>query len=58
MGEGLLGTLKVHLVAKVQFWRFTTGSDLSNGGLFFKATLPSPNVEKWDQNGSAWVRVP
>ena len=58
MGEGPLGTLKLHLVAKVQFWRFTTGPDLLNRGLFFKADLPSLNVEKCDQNGSAWVRVP
>ena len=57
MGEGLLGKLKVHLVAKVEFGRFTTGPDLSNRGLFFKAALPIPNVEKCDQNGSAWVRV-
>ena len=26
-------------------------------GLFFKAALSSPNVEKCDQNGSVWVRV-
>ena len=58
MGEGPLGTLKLHLVAKFQFWRFTTGLDLSNRGLFFKAALPSPNIEKRDQNKSAWVRVP
>ena len=58
MGEGPLGTLKLNLVTKVQFWRFTTGSDLSNRGLFFKAALPGPKVEKCDQNGSAWVRVP
>ena len=25
---------------------------------FFKAALPSTNVEKCDQNGSAWVKVP
>ena len=53
MGEGPLDLLKVHLVAKVQFWRFMTGP-----GLFFKAALPNPNVEKCDQDGSAWVRVP
>ena len=58
MGEGPLGPLKLHLVAKVQFCRFTTGSDLSNRVLFFKAALPSPNIEKCDQDGSAWVRVP
>ena len=58
MGEGPLGPLKLHLVAKVQIWRFTTGSDLSNRGLFFKAALPSPNVEKCDQGGSEWLRVP
>ena len=58
MGEGPLGPLKLHLVAKVQIWRFTTGPDLSNRGLFFKAALPSPNVEKCDQGGSAWLRVP
>ena len=58
MGEGPLGTLKLHLVAKVQVWRFTTGPDLSNRGLFFKAALPGRNVEKCDQNRSARVRVP
>ena len=58
MGEGPLGHLKLHMVAKVQVWRFTTGHDLSNRGLFFKAALPSPNVEKCDQDGLAWVRVP
>ena len=58
MGEGPLGTLKVHWVAKVQFLRFTTGPDLSNRGLFFIAALPILNVKKCDQNGSAWVRVP
>ena len=57
MGKGPLGPLKLHLVARVQFRRFTTGLDLSNRGLFFKAALPSPDVEKCDQNGSAWVRV-
>ena len=56
--EGPLGSLKLHLVAKVQFWRFTTGPDLSNRGLFFKAALPSPNVQKSDQDGSAWVEGP
>ena len=44
--------------AKVQFGRFTTGPDLSNRGRFYKAALPNPDVEKCDQNGSAWVRVP
>ena len=58
MGEGPLGPLNLHLVAKVQFWRFTTGPDLSNRGLFFKVALPSPNGEKCDQDGSEWVRVP
>ena len=58
MVKGPLGPLKLHLVVKVQFWRFTTGPDLSNGGLFFKAGLPSPNVEKCYQGGSAWLRVP
>ena len=58
MGEGPLDLLKLHLVAKVQFWEFTTGPDLSNGGLFFKVALPSPNGEKCDQDGSAWLRVP
>ena len=58
MGEGPLGPLKPHLVAKVQIWRFTTGPDLSNRRLFFKAALPSPNVEKCDQGGSEWLRVP
>ena len=58
MGKGPLDPLKLHLVAKAQFWRFTTGPDVSNRGRFFKAALPSLNVEKCDQNGSAWVRVP
>ena len=58
MVEGPLGPLKLHLVAKVQFWLFTSGPDLSNRGLFFKTALPSPNVEKCDQDGSPWVRVP
>ena len=48
----------MHLVAKVQVWRFTSGPDLSNGGFFFKAALPSPNVEKCDQDRSVWLRVP
>ena len=32
--------------------------DRSRRGLFFKAALSSPNIEKCDQNWSAWVRVP
>ena len=51
--EGPLDLLKMHLVAKVQFCRFTTGPDLSEIGLFFKAALPSPNVKKCDQDVSA-----
>ena len=51
MGKGLLGLLKLHLIAKVQFCQFTTGPDLSNRGVFFKAALPSPDVEKRDQDG-------
>ena len=58
MGEGPLDLLKLHLVAEVQFWRFTTGPDLLNRGLFLKAALPSPNLEKCDQDGSEWVRDP
>ena len=58
MGQGPLVPPKLHLVTKVQFWQLATGPDLSNIGVFFKAALPSPNVEKCDQNGSAWVRVP
>ena len=58
MGEGPLDLLKLHLGAKVQFWRLTTGPDLSNRGLFFKVALPSPNDKKCDQDGSEWVRVP
>ena len=58
MGEGPLDPLKLHLVAKVQFWRFMTGPALSDRGIFFKAALPSPNVEKCDQEGSAWVEGP
>ena len=56
--EGPLRPSKLHLVAKVQVWRFTSGPDLSNRGLFFKAAVTSPNVEKCDQDGSPWVRVP
>ena len=58
MSEGPLDLLKLHLVAKVQFWQFTTGPNLLNRGLFFKVTLPSPNGEKCDQGGSEGVRVP
>ena len=58
MGKGHLGPLKLHLVAKVHFSRFTIGPDLLNRSRIFKAALPSPNVEKCDQNGLAWVRVP
>ena len=57
MGKGPLGLLTLHLVAKVQFWKFTKGLDLSNRGLFLKAALTSPDVKKCDQNGSAGVRV-
>ena len=46
MGKGPLGLLKLHLIAKVQFCRFTTGPDLSNRGVFFKAALPSPDVDQ------------
>ena len=45
MGKGPSGSLKLHLVAKVKFWRFTTGPDLSNRGRFFKTALPGPIVE-------------
>ena len=58
MGQGPLCPQKLHMVAKVQFRQLATGPDLSNIGVFFKAALPSPNVKKCDQNGSAWVRVP
>ena len=58
MVEGPLGSLKLHLVAQVQFWRFTTGPDLSNRVFFFKAALPRLDVEKCCQGRSAWVRVP
>ena len=51
MGKGLLGLLKLHLIAKVQFCRFTTGPDLSNRGLFFKTALPSPDVETCVKTG-------
>ena len=57
-GSGSQGPPKLHLAAHFQFWRFATGPDLSNRVLFFKAALPSPNVEKCDQSGSAWLRVP
>ena len=58
MGQGHLGLPKLPLVAKVQFWQFPKGPDMSRRGLFFKAALSSPNIEKCDQNWSAWVRVP
>ena len=58
MAQGAVGPPKLHLVALFQFWRFATGSDLSNRGLFFKAALPSQNVEKCDQSGSTWLSVP
>ena len=58
MGKGPLGLLKLHLIAKVEFCRFTTGPGLSNISVFSKAALPSPDVEKCDQIRSAWVRVP
>ena len=57
MGKGPQGLLKLHLIAKVQICRFKTGPDLSYRGVFFKAALPSPDVEKCEQDGSAWVRV-
>ena len=58
MVEGPLGPLKLHLVAKVQIQLFTTGPNLWNRGLFFKAALPRLDAEKCCQNGSAWLRVP
>ena len=58
MAQGHVGPPKVHLVAHFQFRRFATGTVLSNRALFFKAALPGPNVEKCDQTGSAWLRVP
>ena len=58
MAQGHVGPPKLHLVGKVQFCRFEKVPDLSNRGLFFKAALPSRNVEKCDQSGSAWLRVP
>ena len=58
MPQGSVGPPKVHLVAHFQFRRFATGPDLSNRAIFFKAALPSPNVEKCDQTGSAWLRDP
>ena len=54
MREGPLGTLKLHLVAKVLFWRFTTGPDLLNRGLFSKPLClagMSRNVTKTGQHG-------
>ena len=58
-GSGFLGLPNLYLVAKVQFWQLATGPDLTTGGVFFfKASLPSPNVEQCDHNRSAWVRVP
>ena len=58
MAQGHVGLPKLHLVAHLQFWRFATGPDPSNRGLFFKAALSSPNIEKCDRSGSAWLRVP
>ena len=58
MAQGPVGPPKLHLVAHFQFRGFARGPDLSNRGLFFKAALPSPNVEKCDKTGSAWLRVP
>ena len=54
MGEGPLHLLKLHLVAKVQFWQFTTGPDLWNRGLFSKLLClarMARNVTKAGQNG-------
>ena len=51
MAKGPVGPPKLHLVGNVQFWRFATGPDLLKIGLFFKAALPSPHVEKCDQSG-------
>ena len=57
MGKGPLGLLKLHLIAKVQFCRFTTGPDLSNRGVFFKAALPSPDVEKLTKMGQCDLKL-
>ena len=54
MGEGPLHLLKLHFVAKVQFWRFTTGPDLLNRGLFLKLLClarMARNVTKTGQHG-------
>ena len=58
MAQCTLGPLKLHLVEHFQFWQLATGPELAKIGLFFKAVLPRPNVEKCDQSGSAWLRVP
>ena len=36
-GSGFLGLPKLYLVAKVQFWQFATGPDLTNRGVFFQS---------------------
>ena len=36
-GSGFLGLPKLYLVAKVQFWQFATGPDLTNGSVFFQS---------------------
>ena len=58
MAQGPVGSPKLHLVAHFQFRGFATGPDLSNRGLFLRAALPSLNVEKCDQSGFPWLRVP
>ena len=54
MVEGSLRPLKLHLVAKVQIKRFTTGPDLSNEAFFSKLLClarMSRNVTKAGQHG-------
>ena len=54
MVEGPLGPLKLHLVGKVQIWRFTTGTNVWNEAFFSKLlrlARMSRNVTKGGQHG-------
>ena len=44
MSHGPLGSLKVYLVAKVQFWHFLTDPDLRKEAFYFRPPLPSQIV--------------
>ena len=54
MGSGPLDSVKLHLVAK---FNFGDSRPVGNRPLF-QSCSASPNVEKCDQDGSAWVKVP